>query len=100
MVRDAKYWVDEPVPETPAPSEYPAPWKKTKIVGTRMPRLDGYERVSGTAVYPSDIVLPGMLYGALGTISPQMGLLPGLLVEPGGRICEANVRRQRRGVSS
>ncbi len=65
MVRDAKYWVDEPVPETPAPSEYPAPWKKTKIVGTRMPRLDGYERVSGTAVYPSDIVLPSMLYGAV-----------------------------------
>jgi xanthine dehydrogenase YagR molybdenum-binding subunit len=65
MTKEARYWLDEPVPETPAPSEYPAPWKKTKVVGERLPRVDGYERVSGTAVYPSDVVLPDMLYGAV-----------------------------------
>jgi len=65
MNRDETYWVDEPVPETPTPSEYPAPWKKTRVVGERLPRIDAYERVSGTAVYPSDIVLPDMLYGAV-----------------------------------
>jgi len=61
----AKYWVQDPVPETPAPSEYPAPWKTTEVVGKRLPRIDAYERVSGAAVYPSDIVLPDMLFGAV-----------------------------------
>ncbi len=65
MSRDARYWVDDPVPETPKPSEYPAPWKKTDVVGERRPRVDGYERVSGSAIYPSDIVLPDMIYGAV-----------------------------------
>jgi len=31
----------------------------------RRPRVDAYERVSGTAVYPSDVILPDMLYGAI-----------------------------------
>lgn len=53
------------VPETPPAGEDPKPWAKTRVVGTRVPRVDGYERVSGTAVYPSDVVLPGMLYGAI-----------------------------------
>jgi xanthine dehydrogenase YagR molybdenum-binding subunit len=59
------YFIDGPVPETPAPSEYPAPWTTTRVVGTRRPRVDAYERVSGTAVYPSDVILPDMLYGAI-----------------------------------
>ena len=29
------------------------------------PRVDGYERVSGTAVYPLDVALPDMLYAAI-----------------------------------
>ena len=41
------------------------PWKETAIVGKPLPRVDGYERVSGAAVYPSDTSLPGMLYGAI-----------------------------------
>jgi CO/xanthine dehydrogenase Mo-binding subunit len=53
------------VPETPKPGEPPKPWKQTNVVGKRIPRVDGYERVSGTAVYPSDLVLPRMLYGAI-----------------------------------
>ena len=54
-----------PVPEPPAPGETPKPWKKTSVIGKPLPRVDGYERVSGTAVYPSDVVLPNMLYGAI-----------------------------------
>jgi xanthine dehydrogenase YagR molybdenum-binding subunit len=41
------------------------PWSETKIVGKPIPRVDGYERVSGTAVFPVDVILPNMLYGAI-----------------------------------
>ncbi len=41
------------------------PWDKTAVVGSPLPRVDAYERVSGTAEYPSDVVLPNMLYGAI-----------------------------------
>ena len=54
-----------PVPETPAPGKDPAPWNKTEVVGRRLPRMDAYERVSGTALYPSDIHLPRMLSAAI-----------------------------------
>lgn len=54
-----------PVPDTPAPGEEPEFWKETDVVGKRTPRVDAYERVSGTAVYPSDIKLPNMIYGAI-----------------------------------
>jgi CO/xanthine dehydrogenase Mo-binding subunit len=54
-----------PVPETPKPSRSPKPWKKTQVIGKPIPRVDAYERVSGSAVYPSDILLPDMLYGAI-----------------------------------
>jgi xanthine dehydrogenase YagR molybdenum-binding subunit len=63
--RDALYYIDGPTPQTPEPSEYPAPWKHTEVVGQRRPRIDAYERVSGSAVYPSDELLPDMLYGAI-----------------------------------
>ena len=43
----------------------PGPWKKTKVIGKPLPRVDAYERVSGSAVYPSDVRLPNMLYGAI-----------------------------------
>ncbi len=54
-----------PVPETPRPGEDPKPWQKTQMVGKALPRVDAYERVSGSAVYPADISLPNMLYGAI-----------------------------------
>jgi CO/xanthine dehydrogenase Mo-binding subunit len=41
------------------------PWGKTTVVGTKTPRIDAYERVSGTAIYTHDIFLPGMLHGAI-----------------------------------
>lgn len=54
-----------PLPETPLPGENPKPWGATDVIGKRLPKVDAYERVSGTAVYPSDVVLPNMLYAAV-----------------------------------
>jgi len=54
------------LPKTPKPGEKPEPWpRKTRVVGTRMRRVDARERASGEAVYYDDIVLPRMLYGAI-----------------------------------
>ena len=47
------------------PGQLLQPWKETAIVGKPLPRVDGYERVSGAAVYPSDTSLPDMIYGAI-----------------------------------
>ncbi len=62
---DAFYYMDGPTPATPEPAAYPAPWGATEVVGERRPRIDAYERVSGAAVFPSDVILPDMLYGAI-----------------------------------
>lgn len=62
---DLYYTRDLPVPETPPAGKEPPPWGRTDVIGSRQPRVDGYERVSGTAVYPSDLLLPRMLYGAI-----------------------------------
>lgn len=35
---------------------------RNSVVGKRLARVDGGERVEGTAVYPADMVLPGMLH--------------------------------------
>jgi xanthine dehydrogenase YagR molybdenum-binding subunit len=63
--RDRPYWIEGDVPHAPAPDQGAEPWGETKVIGTKRPRVDGYERVSGTAVYPSDLTLPHMLYGAI-----------------------------------
>jgi CO/xanthine dehydrogenase Mo-binding subunit len=36
-----------------------------KYVGRRLPRLDALEKVTGSAVFGSDVTLPGMLHGAV-----------------------------------
>ncbi len=54
-----------PVPETPPPGEEPKPWGKTRIIGQPLPRTDAYQRVSGAAIFPSDLIQPGMLFGAI-----------------------------------
>ncbi len=59
------YYLDGAVPQTDAPERSPRPWGQTRVVGRPLPRIDGYERLSGAAVYPSDVVLPQMLYGAI-----------------------------------
>ena len=65
MAEKDYYTEGVPVPEAPPPGAEPAPWGRTNVVGARRPRVDAYERVSGTAVYPSDLCLPDMLYGAI-----------------------------------
>ena len=43
------------------PDDLP-PWDKTTVVGAPIPRIDGHDRVGGTAIYTRDISLPGMLH--------------------------------------
>jgi len=65
-VRDPKlYFIDGAAPESPTPTGTPAPWTETRVVGKALPRVDAYERLSGTAVYPSDVILPDMLFAAV-----------------------------------
>ncbi|MFP4087905.1 MAG: xanthine dehydrogenase family protein molybdopterin-binding subunit [Desulfobacteraceae bacterium] len=59
------YLKDISPPETPEPGERPSTWKKTAVIGKRLPRVDAYERTSGSALYPSDLLLPHMAYGAI-----------------------------------
>jgi CO/xanthine dehydrogenase Mo-binding subunit len=59
------YAQNMPMPETPRPAPGIKPWQTTKVVGKPLPRVDAYERVSGKAVYPSDILFPDMLYAAI-----------------------------------
>ncbi|MDL2217714.1 xanthine dehydrogenase family protein molybdopterin-binding subunit [Christensenellaceae bacterium OttesenSCG-928-M15] len=35
------------------------------MIGKNTPRSDGHAKVTGTMVYPSDVIIPGMMYGAL-----------------------------------
>ena len=63
--KNVYYQADTPVPDTPPPGKAPAPWKQTRFIGKSATRVDAYERVSGKALYPSDISLPRMLYGAI-----------------------------------
>ena len=39
--------------------------KEFKIIGTRQPKLDAAERVTGRAKYASDLFLPGMLHAKI-----------------------------------
>ena len=59
------YHIPGPVPETPGNEGGAPEWGSTRMVGSRKPRVDAYERVSGSAIYPHDVVLPGMLHGAI-----------------------------------
>lgn len=42
-----------------------APWGETKVVGSGVPRVDAYERVSGSATYSLDLAFPDMLHAAI-----------------------------------
>jgi len=53
-----------PVPDAGA-EDTPPPWGETRIAGQRRPRVDGYDRASGAAVFPSDLTLPGMVHAAI-----------------------------------
>lgn len=59
------YFIAGALPQTEAPALEATPWGATEVVGRRLPRVDAYERVSGTAVYPLDVLLPDMLYAGI-----------------------------------
>jgi CO/xanthine dehydrogenase Mo-binding subunit len=63
--RELYFTQNVPLPETPKPAGGVKPWQTTKVVGKPLPRVDAYERVSGKAVYPSDVNFPDMLYAAI-----------------------------------
>ena len=63
---DDRYYIQgHEAPETPPPPQDTEPWGETNVVGKPLTRVDAYERLSGTAVYPADMTLPRMLYGAI-----------------------------------
>jgi len=66
MSREDTYWTDDEMPaQAPAPAPSPLqPWTETRIVGKPVQRIDAYERVSGSATYAADVILPDMLHGA------------------------------------
>ena len=50
------------------PARNPTPWAEDAdlhIVGTRVPRMDAIEKVTGTARYTADVQRPGMLHAAI-----------------------------------
>jgi len=67
MKDEELYFWNGPLPETqaPAPAPAPEPWGETKVVGKPVTRIDAYDRVSGSAQYPSDVILPDMLHAAI-----------------------------------
>ncbi len=67
MKDEELYFWNGPLPETqaPAPAAAPEPWGETKVVGKPITRIDAYDRVSGSAQYPSDVILPDMLHAAI-----------------------------------
>lgn len=56
------------VPEDEPPAL--APNEQLKYIGKRVSRQDGKFKVTGAAKYPSDIALPGMLYGKMVSATP------------------------------
>ena len=58
------YYIEGPLPETPLPAPQ-EPWGETRVVGQPLPRIDAYERVSGSAIYPFDVTMPEMLHAAI-----------------------------------
>ncbi|MBI4288564.1 MAG: xanthine dehydrogenase family protein molybdopterin-binding subunit [Chloroflexi bacterium] len=46
------------------------------VIGQRLPRVDGWEKVTASALYAADVKLPGMLYGkVLRSIYPHARIL-------------------------
>ena len=41
------------------------PWGETRVVGQALPRVDAYERVTGSAIYAIDVSFPDMLHAAV-----------------------------------
>jgi xanthine dehydrogenase YagR molybdenum-binding subunit len=56
---------DKPIEVAPGDPPPFDPSHKFRLLGTRVPRLDGPAKASGQARYPIDVRLPGMLYGKI-----------------------------------
>jgi CO/xanthine dehydrogenase Mo-binding subunit len=54
-----------------------------QIVGTAVPRKEGWDKVTGAAHYVDDMVLPGMLYGATVRSSIARGKIHRVAFDPG-----------------
>jgi CO/xanthine dehydrogenase Mo-binding subunit len=65
MRNDYPNYVGQDAPATKRPITKLPPWGETSVVGKRLARVDAYDRVSGSAVYTSDVILPDMLYAAI-----------------------------------
>jgi xanthine dehydrogenase YagR molybdenum-binding subunit len=74
QVKTFKHTMKAGTPEKPQPLEVNIaegdlkPWdvdSKLKVVGTRQPRLDGPQKVTGKAKYTFDVSLPGMLWAKM-----------------------------------
>lgn len=57
-----------------------------KTVGSRMTRLDGYDKVTGRAKYTYDIQLPGMLHGKILRSPHPMARIASIDLSPAERI--------------
>jgi CO/xanthine dehydrogenase Mo-binding subunit len=65
MSREEMYWMEGPAPEgVDQPAGPLAPWPETSVVGKPLQRIDAYDRVSGSAKFAMDVILPDMLHGA------------------------------------
>ena len=51
--------------EANSSSHNSSPPEKFKVLGTRPPRKDGVDKLTGRAVFGSDIRLPGLLHGKM-----------------------------------
>src|SRR4051794_1079189 len=43
----------------------PTPSPTLEVIGKRLPRVDAKERVTGQAIYPADLALPGTVHAKL-----------------------------------
>ena len=63
-------------------TEAPRYNQSMSLVGTSVQRLDGVEKVTGSALYVDDIVLPGMWHGAVVRTPVARGRLTGITLDP------------------
>ena len=47
-----------------APAPAPGP-RRFKVIGTRVPKLDAVEKVTGSVQYLPDLEVPGMVWGRI-----------------------------------
>ena len=72
MPRDEKLFVginkDLKEKIVPIPDADPKPWDgkdELKLIGKKIPRIDGVYKTSGRAKYTFDVKVPGMIYGKI-----------------------------------